>query len=128
MQQTGLNQHSLDLFVTTLSEFDASLLLVDCEIAFLFLNLNSELGNEPVYGLVELRTIFCRARDDEWRSGLINKNGVHLIDNSKRQVTLAFIALAEGHIVAKIVKTKFVVGPINNVTCVGGPLFLRALS
>ena len=60
-----------------------------------------------------------RARDHQRRARFIDQDRIHFVDYGKTQATLGFIILAQGHIVAQIVETKFIVGAIGNIRGIG---------
>ena len=115
LEQSGLHQHAFHFLVTIFSQLDAALLLVNREIPLLLLDLLSQLGDEPVDGLIQLRTVVGGTGNNQWGAGFVNENGVHLVDNGKGKLALAFISLTERHVVAQIVEAKFVIGAVNDV-------------
>ena len=127
LQEPCLDQHALHLLVAALGQFDAALFLIDGEVAFLLFDLGGELGNQSIDGLVELGAVLDRTRDDEGRARLVDQDGVDLIDNRKRQLSLALVGHAEGHVVAQIVKAKLIVRAVHHVAAIGRFLFLGIL-
>ena len=57
--------------------------------------------------------------DHQWRARFIDQNRIHFINYGKTEAALGFIILTQGHIVAQIVETKFIVGAISNISGVG---------
>ena len=127
LQQSRLDQHALDLLVTALRQFNAALLLIDREVTLLLFDLKRELGNQSINGLVELRAVVYRTRDNERRTRLVDQNRIDLVNNRERQFALALVGHAEGHIVAQIVKTKLIVGAVHHVAAIGRSLFFGTL-
>ncbi len=78
-----------------------------------------QLGYQQVNRAVHFRAVFRRARDNQWCTGFIDQNGVHLVDDGEVQVTLHFVFDRERHIVTQVIKTEFVVGTVNDVSGVG---------
>ena len=68
-----------------------------------------------VEGLVLRCVIVGLATDDERRARLVNQNGVDLVNNGEVEAALYAIFTFIDHVVAQIVKTKFVVGAVGDV-------------
>ena len=105
--------------MTALGQFDAALLLIDREVAILLLDLEGKLGNQSVNGFVKLRAVFYRTRDNEGRARLVDQDRVDLVDNRKRQFSLTLVCHAKGHVVAQIVKAKFIVSAVHHIAAIG---------
>src|SRR5258706_9037776 len=58
-------------------------------------------------------------RDNERGTGFINQNRVYLVDNSKMMRALDDFVGTSGHIIAKVVKTKFIIGAVGNIALIG---------
>ncbi len=57
--------------------------------------------------------------NNEWGSSFVDKNRIHFIDNGKGETALGFVFQTQGHIVAQVVKTKFIVGAIGDIGGIG---------
>ena len=56
-----------------------------------------------------------RPRDNQRGTGVINQDGVHLIHHGKVVLALYQVLGLSGHIVAEVVKAKFIIGAVNNI-------------
>ena len=128
-QQAGITQRALGVFVAGFGEVDLLGLFIGPEItsALLFL-LRNELGDDGVDLGPELGVVVGRAADDERRAGLVDEDGVHLVDDCVVLAALDFLFERESHVVAQIVEAEFVVGAVGDVAGVGGVLFVLVLA
>ena len=62
-----------------------------------------------------------RPGDDQRRPGLVDENGVHLVDDGVIETPLTEILDVEFHVVAEIVKAELVVGAVGDIRSVGLP-------
>ena len=72
-------------------------------------------ADEAVHLRVQAGGILTAAGDDQGGAGLIDKDGVHLIDDGVDMAALHHIVLVGHHIVAQVVEAELVVGTIGNV-------------
>ena len=79
----------------------------------------NQFRNNLIYQNIFFRAVFRRAGNNQRGSGFINQNGVNLIDDGIIERALNQLIEAELHIIAQVVKTKLVVGGINNIAVVG---------
>ena len=63
---------------------------------------------------------FGRARNDQRGTRFINQDRINLIDNRKAEIALHHIFKAEFQIIAKIVKTEFIIRSVSDITTIGG--------
>jgi len=97
-------------------------------VALALFGLDIQLRNEFVDLFIQLRTVFSRARDDQWRSRFIDKNRVDLINDGEGEFALQLVGCAEGHVVSEIIEAKLVVSPVDDITAVGFAFFFLALT
>ena len=73
------------------------------------------------FGFIEnlVFAVLYRTANDEGRSGLINEDAVHLVDNGKIEIPLYKVFLVKLHVVPEVIKPEFVVCAIGNVTIIG---------
>ena len=79
------------------------------------IDLPLEAGDEEIGHLIELGAVVALAGDDQRRSGLVDQDGVHLVDDGKAVAALDLVFFIQRHVVAQIVEAKLVVGAIGNV-------------
>ena len=129
LKQAVADQQRFDLLMSIFSELDLALFLIHIEItAFIpFLLLFRQVGHQFVDGHVQLRGIRSRTGNDQRSARLINEDGIHLIHHRVVEATLHTVFQPEGHVVAQIVETVFVIGAIGNVAGIGIALLLRGL-
>ncbi len=96
---------------------DRLLLLVD-----LVVDVAAERPGDGGELVVELRRLVGRARDDERGPGLVDQDGVDLVDDGKDVAPLGHELAAPRHVVAQVVEAEFVVGAVGDVRLVGRPL------
>ena len=99
-----------------LRQHDGSALLVDRVIRVF-----PQPRNDQVDAVVLVRRLVGGARDDQGRSGLVDEDAVHLVDDGIVEVALDIIRQAEFHVVPKVVETELVVGAVGDVRVIGGP-------
>ncbi len=75
--------------------------------------------------LVHGHVVVGLAGDDQGRAGLVDEDGVHLVDDGVVQAPLHPLLGCEHHVVAQVVEAELVVGAVGDVGAVGG-LFLLA--
>ena len=68
-----------------------------------------------VHGLVLSRLIICLTADDEGGARLVNQNGINFVDDGVVEAALYTVFGFIDHVVAQVVKTKFVVGAVGDV-------------
>ena len=68
---------------------------------------------------VEVGALVTLAGDDERGTGLIDEDGVHLVDDGEGMAALDHVAFIQGHVVAQVVKAHLVVGAVSDVAVVG---------
>ena len=124
----------LHLLDTILGQVDGLLLFIHDEVAGLldflaengvdlrelcgFLTLH-QLSGQHIADLIELGGLAGLTGNDQRRSGLIDQDGVHLIDDTEVQTSEHLLLLINGHVVAEIVEAQLVVGHIGDVAAVG---------
>src|SRR5690606_18970798 len=79
-------------------------------------------GRNHVHAHVQLGIVFGLSGDDQRCTGFVDQDGVNFVDNRVGQTARAAILGAVFHIVAQVVKTKFVVGTVGNVSLIGSNL------
>ncbi len=94
-----------------LSDLHRALLLVD-GVVLLYV----EVADDGREALVEPLSVPRRSRDDERRSCLVDKNGVHLVDDGVVMPALIDLRRVVRSIVAEIIEAKFVVGGVRNIS------------
>ena len=55
------------------------------------------------------------AGNNEGRAGLVNKNGVHLINDGVVQPALHTVGYFRDHVVAQVIEAEFVIRAVGNV-------------
>ncbi len=119
LQDVVFHQQRLDQLVAFLGELHLALFLIDEIVAFVFLGLRLEPGNQHVHLLVQLGGVRRRAGNDQRRARLVDQDRVHLIDNGVIERPLHPVFQTERHVVAQIVEAEFVVGAVGHVAGVG---------
>ena len=71
---------------------------------------------------IQVRSLFLTTRDNQWCSGFIDEDGVNFIDERIVQTSQYPVFYTGDHIVTQVVKTKFRVCCICNITCIGSTL------
>ncbi len=77
--------------------------------------------------LIKARAVFCWAGNNQRGARFVNQNGVHFIDDREIEFALVFFVETERHVVAQIIKTKFVIGAVSDVSGVGSAFLARVL-
>ena len=78
-------------------------------------------ADEAVHLGVQAGGILALAGDDQRGAGLIDQDGVHLIDDGKGVAALHHVGLVGHHVVAQVVKAELVVGAVGDIGVVGIP-------
>ena len=73
---------------------------------------------------VKLRGFSTLAGNDKRRSGFIDQDGVHLVNDGVMKIPQYKLRLVNYHVVTQIIKTKLIVGHIGNVTGISLPALL----
>ena len=71
-------------------------------------------------GVPEVRGAVGRARDDQRGAGLVDQDGVDLVDDGEVVTPLNQLVQRVRHVVAQVVEAVFVVGSVGDVGAVGG--------
>ena len=79
-------------------------------------------GGKAVGQGVELGGLLAHARDDQGGPGLVDQDGVHLVDDGEGVAALHELGLVDGHVVTQVVEAELVVGAVGDVGVVGSPL------
>ena len=69
---------------------------------------------------VQAGGVLALAGDDQRGTGLVDQDGVHLIDDGKGVAALHHVGLVGHHVVAQVVKAELVVGAVGDVGGIGG--------
>ena len=69
--------------------------------------------------LISARGLSAGARDNERSTGLVDKNGVRLVDDSVVVAALDSLVCAGDHVVAKVVKSELGVRAVSDVSLIG---------
>ena len=64
---------------------------------------------------IKLGTVLSRPGNNQRRASLVYKNGIYFVDNSEMELPLDLVISAERHVIAKIIKTVLIIGPIDNI-------------
>ena len=117
-------QQLLDLFPAGIGDGDGAVLLVDHEVAgedFVFaqaaIDLLAQLQrrDDAIHLVVLVGGLFALAADDERGAGLVDQDGIDLVDDAEVMTTLHAILQVELHVVAQVVEAEFVVGAVGDV-------------
>ena len=71
--------------------------------------------------------ILCLTRNNQGRARLIDQNGIHLVNNGIHKCALASILDTVLHVVAQIVKAKFIVRAVRDVCTIRRNFFFVSL-
>src|SRR5208337_3775363 len=82
------------------------------------------LGNDAVHLVILVGRFLAGAGDNQRSAGLVNQDGVHLVDDGVVVPALNAVLQIELHVVAQVVETKLVVGPVSYVGGIGGAALL----
>ncbi len=109
----------LDQLHTGLGHTDGALALVDLVV---LLPLHQR--RDPRELLVPAGGLVGRAGDDQRGPGLVDEDGVHLVDHGEVVAALHAVPQVPRHVVAQVVETELVVGAVGDVRPVGLPSLL----
>jgi len=124
-----LRQDLLDLAHALFRQMHLLLLLVDPEVAVVFLRLLPPQQRSDAIDLeVEVGRFIGRARDDQRRARFVDQDRVDLVDDRVVQPALQTLRRLERHVRSQIVKSVFVVGAVGDVARIRLALGLHALS
>ena len=102
MQHTLLGQHRRVLFLVDLKVF-----LLD------------QPRDDAVDGVVLVDALFRRTADDQRRARFVDQDRVDLVDDGVDRIALHHRLEIELHVVAQVVETELVVGPVRDVATIG---------
>ena len=108
----GGQGHGAALFV---GEVVAVVIVVKLLVLGLGEDLPPQGGHEVVRHLIQLGAFLALAGDDQRGTGLVDKNGVHLVHDGKGVTTLDKLTFVDGHVVTQVVEPQLVVGAVGNV-------------
>ena len=113
-------QHLFDLGDAAFRRRDGLLLFVH-RVVFFFKGLD-----DVSQRIVQVRRFFSRSGNDERRTGFVDEDGVHFVDDAVVQGTLYHLVLADDHVVAQVVEAEFVIRAVRNIGIIGAAaLFIR---
>ena len=127
-EQAKLSQHLLDVLVTLLAEKGLTGLFVHRIVARAKVRLALFIGDGGLAGqarddavdfLVEVGIALGGTGDDQRGAGLVDEDGVHLVDDGVVGITLHPLLRGEGHVVPQVVEAELVVGAVGNIGGVG---------
>ena len=106
---------------------------VDCKVAgsddalastWVFLtDLAGQHGHDLVDSHIEFGVVFSLPADDERCAGFVDQNRIDFVDDGVMHATLHTVFHFVDHVVTQIIKTKFVVSTVGDVSAVGGLFF-----
>ena len=82
-----------------------------------------QLGDDAVYFVILVSRFLAGARDDQWRTGLIDKDRIDFIDDGVVMSALHAVFKVELHVVAQIIEAELIVGAVCDVGGVCGAAF-----
>ena len=133
-QHAQLGENLLGVLVTSLGQVGLVRLVVHpvvtlgVGLARFGLRLHGgEHGRHGVHAHVEFGVFFGRTGDDQRRTGLVDEDGVHLVDDGVEELALHARLGVVDHVVAQVVEAVLVVGAVGDVGPVGGPFFIGRL-
>ena len=85
----------------------------------LVIDISAELRNDLVDAIVLVGGFFARTGNDEGRSGFVNQDRVHFVDDRVMMRALDTVREVEFHVVAQIIEAELVIRPVGNVRPVG---------
>ena len=101
------------LFIDDVIGIDVVLLLLGIH----FLDTQAgKLSGKAVSNLVQLRGLLALTGNDQRRTRLINQDGVNLIDDGERMVTLNHCIFVDRHVVAQVVETELIVRAVGDIS------------
>ena len=110
--------HLLDVVHALLGELDVLVLLVDTEVLVLY-----ELLRNLVRLRVLLGSVFGGAANNKRRTGFVDQDGVHFVNNTEVELALHQLPGAHRHVVAEVVEAELVVGTVSHVAVVADAAF-----
>ena len=111
--EVGDAEPVLDFVHAGVGEGDAAGFLVERVVL-----VRHQAGNDPVHDVVLVGGVLGGAGNNERRAGLVNEDGVHLVDNGVVELPLDVVLEPELHVVAQVVEAELVVLPVGNVRAV----------
>ncbi len=131
-QHTHFCQDAFDALHAGFGELDRTLLLIKDVIAFAGLVFDHfraiKLRRNGVHRLVHFAGVFGWARNHQRGPCFVDQDRIHLVHDGKAKAALNALLDIQRHVVAQVIKTKFVVGTVGDVAGVGGFLFFRTLA
>ncbi len=119
-------EEAFDLFPALVGDGDGAGLFVDDEVAGPGLGFEGfdelaelELGDDDVDAGVLVGGLVGGAGDDERGAGLVDEDGVDLVDDAVVVAALDHVGELELHVVAEVVEAELVVGAVGDVGGVG---------
>src|ERR1700693_6240005 len=88
------------------------------------INILDQLRNNLVDLGVLVGGLFRRAGNNQRRARLVDKDGIHFVDDGEVMTALNAIGEVIFHVVAKIVEAKFVIRAVGNVRVIGSTALL----
>ena len=99
---------------TVFGEYGGAALFVDGIVT-----ISLELGDDGVGLVVDLGGFLGRAADDQGSAGLVDEDGVHLVDDGEVMFALRVVVEGKFHVVAQVVEAEFGVVAVGDVGPVG---------
>ena len=99
-------------------QLDVLVLFVDREVLVLDELLRDFVGLGVLFG-----SVFGRTTNNKRRTGFVDQDGVHFVDDTEVQFALHQLAGFHGHVVAQVVEAEFVVGTVGHVAVVAHAAF-----
>ena len=130
----------LNLLHTLLGKIDNLILLIynkvtgldnflthdGCHLSHLMAGFSTlQLLCKDIANLIQLGGFTTLTGNDQRCTCLINQNGVNLVDDTVVKVTLYQLLLVDNHVITKIVKSKFVISNVSNITVICLAAFFR---
>jgi len=114
LNQVGLDQNLFQMFHTHFGQADVVAFFIQVVIFF------HQFRDDFIHGHIKLGFIFGGAGNDQWGTGFVHQNTIHLIHNGKGIRPLYHGFRFEFHVIAQIIKAQFIVGGIGNVGTISG--------
>ena len=124
IEDADFDQDLLDALMALLGDMYTFVLFINRKITFFrffFFSLTALLQalNDVSKLNMQIAVFANRTRDDQWRSGFIDQDGINFIDDGKVRRTLHFFFCGKSHVIAQIIKAVFIVCSVGDIRCVG---------
>ena len=84
----------------------------------------TKIRDDPVDAVILIGRFFARPGDDQRRTGFVNQDGIHFVNDGEVEIALDVVFQPELHVVSQVIEAEFVIGAVSDIGTISDPALL----